>query len=75
MLLYRSILGIVSRHAEYRCDRYSCVLGYGTQLAHFLSVAEPYGQRNLTLTEALYRNHPPTERRIARLEKQLIGNA
>lgn len=75
VLLYRGILGIVSRHAEYRCDRYSCVLGYGAQLSHFLSVADPSGQRSLTLTEALYRNHPPTEKRIARLERQLISNA
>lgn len=72
--IYRSILGLVSRHAEYRCDRYSCSLGYGIQLAHFLSIAAPSSQRQWTLTEALYRSHPPTERRIARLEEQLYNS-
>ena len=70
-VFYRGILGLVSRHAEYRCDSYSCNLGYGIQLSHFLSIAAPYSQRPLTLTEALYRSHPPAEKRIARLEGQM----
>lgn len=70
--IYRSLLSLASRHAEYRSDKYSCELGYGLQLSHFLALAEPANQRQLTLTEAMYRSHPPTEKRIARLERQLI---
>ncbi|MGN0114993.1 MAG: M48 family metalloprotease [Acutalibacteraceae bacterium] len=72
VMIYRSLLGLVSRHAEYRSDKYSCTLGYGIQLSHFLAVAEPANQRQLTLTEAMYRSHPPAAKRIARLEKQLF---
>ncbi len=71
VMLYHGVLGLVSRRAEYRCDRYSCSLGYGTQLMHFLSIADPSSQRQLTLAEALYRSHPPTEKRIARVERLL----
>lgn len=73
VMIYRSLLALASRHAEYRCDLYACSLGYGIQLAHFLSLAEPYSQSQLTLTEALYRSHPPTPKRIARLEAQCSG--
>jgi len=68
--VYRAAIGIVSRQAEYRCDRYSFKLGYGTQLAHFLSIAEPNEPRALTLTDVIYRSHPPIHKRLAQLEKQ-----
>ena len=70
VMIYRSLLSLASRHAEYRSDRFSCRLGYGLQLSHFLAIAEPASQRHLTLTEAMYRSHPPTPKRIARLENQ-----
>lgn len=66
---YRFLLGLASRHAEYRSDMYSCRLGYGIQLAHFLSVADAGSHQRLTWSDALYRSHPPIEKRIARLEK------
>ncbi len=69
--VYRVVLGLVSRHAEYRCDCYSCSLGYGPQLAHFLSMTEASDLRTMTLADAIYRSHPPAPKRIARLEKQL----
>ena len=72
VVLYRSLLSLVSRHAEYRSDKYSCMLGYGVQLSHFLALIEPNNQRQLTLTEAMYRSHPPTSKRIARLEKLIL---
>ena len=68
VMIYRSLLSLASRHAEYRSDKYSCMLGYGMQLSYFLTIAEPANQRQLTLTEAIYRSHPPTPKRIARLE-------
>ncbi len=73
VMLYRTLLGFVSRASEYRADRDSCSMGYGVQLAYFLSVSEPAGLRRQTLTEALYGSHPPTEKRIARLNKQIGG--
>ena len=68
VMIYRTLLSLVSRHAEYRSDKYSYLLGYGMQLSYFLTIAEPANQRQLTLTEAMYRSHPPTSKRIARLE-------
>lgn len=69
--LYQTLMCLASRQNEYRCDLYACTLGYGVQLAHFLAVAAPDTHRCLTFTEALYRTHPATEKRIARLERQL----
>ena len=68
VVLYRVAANCVSRAAEYRADRYSAQLGYGLQLAHFLSCAAPESNRQLTLTEILYRTHPATPKRVARLE-------
>lgn len=73
VVVYRSLLSLASRHAEYRSDKYSCTLGYGVQLSHFLTLAEPNSQRQLTLTETMYRSHPPTAKRIARLEMYLCN--
>lgn len=67
--VYRAAIGLISRRAEYRCDFYSLKLGYGTQLAHFLSMAEASDIRVLTIADAIYRSHPPTYKRIAQLEK------
>lgn len=72
VMIYRSLLSLASRHAEYRSDKYSCMLGYGVQLSHFLALAEPNSQRQLTLTEAMYRSHPPTPKRIARLDRLML---
>lgn len=68
VVIYQAVASCVSRSAEYRSDLYSAQLGYGLQLAHFLSYAAPESNRPLTLTEALYRTHPATPKRIARLE-------
>lgn len=72
VVIYRALLSLTSRHAEYRSDKYSYMLGYGVQLSHFLALAEPNNHRQLTLTEAIYRSHPPTPKRIARLEKLIL---
>lgn len=68
VVLYRAVASCLSRAAEYRSDLYSAQLGYGLQLAHFLSYAALESRRQLTLTEALYRTHPATPKRVARLE-------
>lgn len=68
VLFYRAVASCLSRAAEYRADLYSAQLGYGLQLVHFLSYAAPESHRQLTLTEALYRTHPATPKRVARLE-------
>lgn len=68
VIIYRAVASCLNRAAEYRSDLYSAQLGYGIQLAHFLSYAAPESHRQLTLTEALYRTHPATPNRIARLE-------
>lgn len=68
VVIYRVVAGCVSRAAEFRCDRYSAQLGYGVQLAHFLLYAAPDYPRQMTITEALYRSHPSSAKRVARLE-------
>lgn len=68
VFLYRAVSSCLSRAAEYRSDLYSAHLGYGLQLAHFLSYAASESNRRLSLTEALYRSHPATPKRIAYLE-------
>lgn len=72
VVVYRSLLSLASRHAEYRSDKFSYLLGYGVQLKHFLALAEPNSPRQLTLADAMYRSHPPTPKRIARLEELLL---
>lgn len=74
VLIYRTFLGIANRHAEYRSDHYACELGYGTQLAHFLEYAGRDPARQMTLTELLYRSHPSTPSRIARIENYINDN-
>lgn len=68
--IYRVVLGLASRHAEYRCDRFSAQLGYGVQLVHFLLMADAAETKAMTLADTIYRSHPPTPKRIARLEQQ-----
>jgi len=68
VVLSKTVISCLSRAAEYRCDRYSAQLGYGIQLSHFLSYVAPEYNRQLTFTDALYRTHPATPKRIARLE-------
>lgn len=71
VVVYRTMMGAASRHAEFQSDAYSYELGYGVQLAHFLEIAAPDIHQEMTITEALYRSHPPTQQRIARLERKL----
>lgn len=73
VVIYRSLLSLVSRYAEYRSDKLSYTLGYGVQLSQFLALADPNSHRQLTLMEAMYRSHPPTAKRIARLEMYLCN--
>lgn len=73
VVVYRTMMGAVSRHAEFQSDAYSYELGYGVQLAHFLEIAAPDIHQEMTITEALYRSHPPTQQRIAHLERMLYG--
>lgn len=68
VFIYQSINGLISRASEYRADKFSGSLGYGPQLAYFLSIAGSKPRR-LTLTDVLYRSHPPAEQRIYRLEQ------
>ena len=68
VVIYSIFSGLLNRRAEFRADRYSAQLGYGVQLAHFLTYGSSESHRQLSLVEALYRSHPSTPRRVARLE-------
>lgn len=65
----RLFMAAVNRHAEYRCDLYAAKLGYGVPLAHLLSLLSFDANERMTLSEILYQNHPPVQKRIARLKK------
>ena len=71
VILYRTLTAIAIRQEEYRCDQYAYELGYGIQLLQFLSLFSGSDQTPMTLQDALYRSHPTTEKRIARLEEYL----
>ena len=66
---YRLVMSAVSRAAEYRADREAGMLGYSLQLAHFLSLTDLEGTPT-SLRDVLYRSHPPSSQRIARLLQQ-----
>lgn len=73
VFIYQSFMGLVSRRCEYRADRFSCQLGYATQLEYFLSrfVQEQDESRRRSLSELLYSSHPATEKRLARIEQAM----
>lgn len=71
VVIYQTLTAFVSRRAEYRCDRYAYELGYGLQLSHFLSLLSGGDSPSMTISAALYRSHPPTEKRIARIEEYI----
>ena len=64
----------INKYTEYRCDAYAVEYGCGEGLLSFLRrlkrMEDVYGER-LTFTEYIMSTHPSTEKRIARLEKQL----
>ena len=68
VLIYRTIVSCISRYSEFRADRYSADLGYGIQLLNFLTYIDSRTTNYISVTEALYRMHPPTTKRILRLE-------
>lgn len=73
--VYQVIMGLVSRHCEFRADRYSCQLGYGPQLRYFLMrfvQGQEVGKK--TWSEILYASHPPTDKRILRIEQHCCAD-
>lgn len=75
LFIYQTVLGIVSREFEYRADTYACILGYEPQLRHFLAAyAAPRERGQKTLAEVLYASHPPTYKRIMKME-QYVRNS
>lgn len=70
VFVYQTIMGFISRSCEFRSDKYSCELGYGSQLSYFLSrfiEDRSIGQR--TIEDILYDSHPATYKRIQRIEQ------
>lgn len=64
----------INKYGEYRCDAYSLHYGCGSGLLSYLrrtKVQEIACGKRPTFTQYILSTHPPTEKRIARLEKQL----
>ncbi|MGN0362503.1 MAG: M48 family metalloprotease [Bilifractor sp.] len=70
IFLFRMIGGVLSRHAEFCADRFSCRNGYGQQLIQVLRLL-PADNENLTLTDLLYASHPSSEKRILKINQYL----
>lgn len=71
---FKLINAFYSRNCEYHADRFSCKLGLGDDLNSFLK-ALPRQRFKLfhlpTLNDLLYGSHPPTKKRIKRIQKFL----
>lgn len=74
VFFYKSLLGFTGRSSEYRADAYCIQLGYGSQLAQFLEISSNQLHHEMTLTEILYRSHPATEKRVARIREHSSKN-
>lgn len=70
LFVYQAVMACVSRQCEFRADRYSCELGYGPQLSYFLQrFVESQETGPKSLQEVIYSSHPPTHKRILRIEQ------
>lgn len=69
LFVYRTAMGICSRHSEYKADSFSCSLGYGPQLRYFLMRFQEMPQER-GIQEVLYTSHPPVSERVFRIEQQ-----
>ncbi len=70
LFVYQAVMACVSRQCEYRADRYSCELGYGSQLSYFLQrFVESQETDPKSLQEVIYASHPATHKRIMRIEQ------
>lgn len=70
LFIYQAVMACVSRRCEFRADRYSCQLGYGPQLSYFLQrFVESRETGPKSLQEVIYASHPPTHKRILRIEQ------
>lgn len=71
VIVYQTVMGLVSRSCEYRADRCSCQLGYGSQLSYFLSrFVEGQQAGTRSLSDLLYASHPAPHKRIFRIEQR-----
>lgn len=68
--IYQAVMAAVSRHSEFRADRYAVELGYGRELVSFLKrfAVVSTEERQLSLSEALYATHPPAQTRLLKIE-------
>jgi Zn-dependent protease with chaperone function len=70
IVIWQSVGGIVSRHAEFRADEWAVELGFGVELAAAMRRTAydepPVGSR--TWGERVFGSHPPLRTRIAKVE-------
>lgn len=67
-------MGLVSRSCEFRADKYSCQLGYGSQLSYFLNhFVGGQGQEQRSIHQILYASHPDTEKRVMRIKEYALA--
>ena len=68
LFIYNLVMGVVSRSSEYRADKLSWSLGYGDELSYFLErFLIEQRSYDKTLQDIIYASHPPTNKRIMRL--------
>lgn len=75
LFIYQTVMGLVSRRCEFRADKYSVQLGYGSQLSYFLTrFAVGQEPRQKTLNEILYASHPAAYKRVQKIEQYSDNN-
>lgn len=73
IFIYQVVNGIISKHCEYRSDFYAVELGFGMSLIYFLQrFVQDHKAENIS--ELLYSSHPPSYKRIHKIENKNNSN-
>lgn len=69
--VYWALMRITGLGCEFRADRYSCRLGYGSQLIDFLPrLAEIDKAKKKCTYDILYASYPPLQKRLLKIRKE-----
>ena len=75
LFFYQITIGFINRSIEFRCDKFSCQLGYASELNYFLTrFIEGQETYPKSLNKILYSSHPATNKRVIRIENYCISN-
>lgn len=68
--VYQAVMRVTGQRCEFRADRYSCQLGYGSQLVDFLPRLEEIGAaKKKCIYDILYAFSPPLQKRLQKIRQ------